>query len=80
VNSAVWIILSIVMTFAVGIAFIGIYGEVEFWFAILKMVFIVFLIILGLVISLGGVPGHPRSGFWYWVHPGPFVEYIGTGA
>lgn len=35
---------------------------------------------LGLVIDLGGVPGTPRIGFRYWNHPGPFVEFIGTGS
>lgn len=40
----------------------------------------VFLILLGLVIDLGGVPGTPRIGFRYWNNPGPFVEYIGSGA
>lgn len=64
---------------AIGISFIGIYGEVEFWFALLKIVFIIFLILLGLVIDLGGVPGTPRIGFRYWKDPGPFVEYIATG-
>lgn len=79
VNSAVWITIAIVLTFSVGIAFVGIYGEVEFWFAILKILLVIFLIILGLVISLGGVPGQPRIGFRYWKHPGPFVEYIASG-
>ena len=51
----------------------------EFWFALLKIVFIIFLIIFGLVIALGGVPGVPRRGFHYWNKPGAFVEYIGTG-
>lgn len=59
---------------------VRIYGEVEFFFAILKILLVVFLIILGLVINLGGVPGHPRIGFRYWKDPGPFVEYIGTGS
>lgn len=68
------------MTFVVGIALVRVYGEVEFWFALLKIVFIVFLIILGLVINLGGVPGVPRKGFAYWSNPGAFVEYIGSGS
>ena len=80
INSSVWIIITILMTFAVGIAFIRVYGEVEFWFAILKILLIIFLIILGLVIDLGGVPGQDRVGFRYWKDPGPFVEYIGTGS
>ena len=80
INSTLWILLFIALTFAIGISFIGIYGEVEFWFALLKILFIVFLILLGLVIDLGGVPGTPRIGFRYWDTPGPFVEYIGTGS
>jgi uncharacterized membrane protein YhaH (DUF805 family) len=80
INSSVWIIVTIILTVAVGFSAIRIYGEVEFWFALLKIVFIIFLIILGLVIDLGGVPGTPRIGFRYWKEPGPFVEYIATGS
>ncbi|KAF2765083.1 amino acid permease-like protein [Teratosphaeria nubilosa] len=80
INSSLWIILTIVITFVVGMSFIRVYGEVEFWFALLKILFIIFLIILGLVIDLGGVPGTPRIGFRYWKDPGPFVEYIATGS
>ena len=80
VNASVWIILVIVLTVLIGIAGVRIYGEVEFWFAILKILFIIFLIIFGLVISLGGVPGVPRRGFRYWSHPGAFVEFIGSGS
>ena len=80
INSSLWIIIFIILTFAIGISFIGIYGEVEFWFAMLKIFFIIFLILLGLVIDLGGVPGTPRIGFRYWKDPGPFVEYVGSGS
>ncbi|OQO00909.1 hypothetical protein B0A48_13598 [Cryoendolithus antarcticus] len=79
-NSSVWIIAIIVLTFAVGMSSIRVYGEVEFGFALLKIVFIIFLILLGLVIDLGGVPGTPRIGFRYWKSPGPFVEYIAIGS
>jgi len=79
VNSAVFICVFIFITFVVGISFVGIYGEVEFWFACLKILLVVFLIILGLVIDLGGIPGQERLGFRYWNHPGPFVEHIATG-
>jgi yeast amino acid transporter len=80
VNSSVWIVIAILMTFAVGISFIGIYGEIEFWFAILKILLIIFLVILGLVIDLGGISGVPRTGFQFWKTPGPFVENIATGS
>ena len=80
INQSVWIIVTIILTVAVGFSAIRIYGEVEFWFALLKILFIIFLIILGLIIDLGGVPGTPRIGFRYWKDPGPFVEYIATGS
>ncbi|RSM04013.1 hypothetical protein CDV31_010203 [Fusarium ambrosium] len=79
INPSVFIIIFIVLTAAVGLAFIRVFGEVEFWFALLKILLVVFLIILGLVINLGGVPGTPRIGFRYWKDPGPFVEHIATG-
>lgn len=80
INSALWIVLVIVLTFVVGISLISVYGEVEFFFALLKIALVIFLIILGLVINLGGIPGQGRIGFRYWKTPGPFVEYIATGS
>ncbi|KAH8785892.1 amino acid permease/ SLC12A domain-containing protein [Diaporthe sp. PMI_573] len=79
INSALWIVIFILATVVVGVAFVRVFGEVEFFFAVLKILLVVFLIILGLVIDLGGIPGTPRIGFKYWQNPGPFVEYIGTG-
>ncbi|KAH7126348.1 amino acid permease/ SLC12A domain-containing protein [Dactylonectria estremocensis] len=79
VNPSVFIVSFIILTVIVGIAFIRVFGEVEFFFASLKILLVVFLIILGLVINLGGIPGVPRTGFKYWKNPGPFVEYIATG-
>lgn len=78
-NSAIWIIIFVIATVAVGVAFVRVFGEVEYVFAILKVLMVIFLIILGLVIDLGGIPGTSRIGFMYWRNPGPFVEYIGTG-
>ena len=80
VNSSAWIVVFILLTTVVGVSFIGIYGEIEFFFAILKILLIVGLIIFGLVVDLGGVPNVDRIGFRYWKDPGPFVEYIATGA
>ncbi|THV97651.1 hypothetical protein D6D26_06632, partial [Aureobasidium pullulans] len=80
INSSLFIVIFIILTFVVGIAFVGIYGEVEFFFALLKILLVVGLIILGLCIDLGGVPGTPRIGFRYWSKPGPWVEHIATGS
>ncbi|GJN73393.1 hypothetical protein PLICBS_007471 [Purpureocillium lilacinum] len=79
VSPAVFIVCFIVVTVAVGFAFVRVFGEVEFFFALLKILLVVFLIILGLVIDLGGVPGTPAVYFRYWRDPGPFVEYIAPG-
>lgn len=78
--AALWITLFILVSFCVGIVFVGVYGEVEFFFAMLKILLVVGIVIMGLVIDLGGVPGQPRIGFAYWKNPGPFVEYITTGS
>jgi amino acid transporter len=77
---ALFITLFIVITFLVGIVFVGVYGEVEFFFATLKILLVVGIIIMGLVIDLGGVPGQEIIGFRYWDNPGPFVEYIASGS
>ncbi|KAJ5682630.1 hypothetical protein N7462_005795 [Penicillium macrosclerotiorum] len=80
INAAVWVTILIILSVVVAVSFIGVYGEVEFFFAILKILLVIFVVILGLVIDLGGVPGKPRLGFHYWKDPGPFVEYISTGS
>ncbi|XWW97109.1 hypothetical protein V2A60_005090 [Cordyceps javanica] len=79
VNPSVWIVTFILLTVAVGMSFVRVFGEVEFFFALLKIALVVFLVILGLVIDLGDVPGTPALYFKYWSKPGPFVEYIATG-
>ncbi|KAF7547500.1 hypothetical protein G7Z17_g7703 [Cylindrodendrum hubeiense] len=78
-NPSVFIISFIILTVVVGLCFVRVFGEVEYFFAVLKILLVVFLIILGLVIDLGGIPGTPRIGFKHWKNPGPFVEYIASG-
>jgi yeast amino acid transporter len=50
------------------------------FFATLKILLIVGLIIGGLVIDLGGGPDGDRLGFRYWKNPGAFNTYILTGS
>lgn len=80
INPAVWVTILIVVSALVAVIFIGVYGEVEFFFAILKILLVLGIVIMGLVIDLGGVPGQQRLGFHYWKTPGPFVEYISEGS
>lgn len=66
VSPAVWIVIFMALTAAVGFSFVRVFGEVEFVFAVIKILLVVFLIVMGLVIDLGGVPGTERIGFKYW--------------
>ncbi|OJJ37881.1 hypothetical protein ASPWEDRAFT_39605 [Aspergillus wentii DTO 134E9] len=79
-SAAIWISILLVISAVVAFLFIRVYGEVEFFLAILKILLVIGIILMGLVIDLGGVPGQPRLGFHYWKDPGPFVEYISTGS
>lgn len=80
VNPSVWIIVFIVLTAGVGYSSIRYFGELEFFFAMIKILCIVGLILFGLITDLGGVKGVERIGFRYWKHPGPFVPHIATGS
>lgn len=58
---------------------VRIYGEFEFWFASIKIIAILGLIILGVVLFFGGGPTHDRLGFRYWKDPGAFNSYPKPG-
>ena len=55
------------------------FGEAEFWFASIKLITILGLIILGICIAAGVKQDGPR-GFRYWNNPGAFAEYNAKGA
>ena len=65
INPAAWITLIIVLILTLNLFVVSLYGEAEFWFASLKIIAIVGLIIFALVIDLGGGPNHDRLGFRY---------------
>ncbi|EMG50683.1 DIP5 Dicarboxylic amino acid permease [Candida maltosa Xu316] len=79
-NPAIFITIFGVAIVAINIYKVKWYGEVEFFFGLLKLFLIMGLIIVGLVIDLGGAPNHDRLGFRYWKHPGPFAEKYATGS
>ena len=79
VPTGVWIAIIWVIIVALNIFVVKIFGEVEFWFASIKIIAIVGLIIVGIVIFFGGAPTHDRLGFRYWKHDA-FKEYIVSGA
>ncbi|GAB1310638.1 Proline-specific permease-like protein [Madurella fahalii] len=80
VPSAVWITLILVVCLALNIIAVGVFGEAEFWFASIKLITIIGLIIVGIVIMAGGAPNGDAIGFAYWHDPGAFKEYMATGS
>ncbi|PKS10505.1 hypothetical protein jhhlp_002257 [Lomentospora prolificans] len=48
------------------------YGEVEFTFAMVKVIAVIAFILLGIVINCGGYPGGGYIGGQYWQNPGAF--------
>ncbi len=58
---------------------VSIYGEAEFWFASLKIITLIGLLILALILDLGGGPNHDRLGFRYWKTPGAMNTFIAKG-
>ncbi|GAA5934760.1 hypothetical protein JCM10213_007856 [Rhodosporidiobolus nylandii] len=70
-----WIAIFLVLCILLNLIGVRVFGEIEFWMSFLKVVTLTGLIILGLVIDLGGAPGHDRIGFRYW-RDQPFSHYL----
>ncbi|EGY15081.1 Proline-specific permease like protein [Verticillium longisporum] len=80
VPAAVWITIILIVTLALNIFAVSIFGEAEFWFASIKLLTILGLIMTSLVIMLGGAPDGDRKGFRYWNNPGAFKPYMADGS
>ena len=79
ISPAVWFTVFIVVIMVLNFAPVKAYGESEVFFAVLKIMLIVGLIIAGIVVDLGGGPDGDRIGFRYWKSPGPFAAYLVAG-
>ncbi|KAI0813861.1 amino-acid permease inda1 [Xylaria sp. FL0064] len=81
VNVAVWIAIQLIVILFLNIVAVSWFGEAEFWFASIKLITILGLIILGIVLFFGGGPNHDPLYFKNWEKPpGAFVEFIGSGS
>ena len=78
INSSVWITIFLALVLFLNIIAVS-FGEAEFWFASIKLITIIGLIILGWVLFFGGGPNHDRLGFRYWEEAG-FKAYLVPGA
>nr|OQO23832.1 hypothetical protein B0A51_09776 [Rachicladosporium sp. CCFEE 5018] len=77
VSNAVWIVIFGLLLVASNIYLVRVYGELEFSFALLKIMLVVGLNLMSLVLVCGGGPTGEVYGFKYWRDPGPFVQYLG---
>lgn len=57
-----------------------VYGEIEFWVSVVKLITLAICFITCLVISCGGSPTHKTIGFQYWRNGDAFLEYLRPGA
>lgn len=55
------------------------YGETEFWFAGVKIIMVLGLLLVSFIIFWGGGPSHDRLGFRYWHNPGAANEFLEKG-
>ncbi|CAJ2509476.1 Uu.00g145020.m01.CDS01 [Anthostomella pinea] len=78
---AVWIAIQLVVILLLNIIAVSFFGEAEFWFASIKLITIIGLIILGIVLFFGGGPNHDPLYFKNWQDPpGAFVPYMVSGS
>ncbi|KAK6543136.1 hypothetical protein TWF694_007056 [Orbilia ellipsospora] len=75
----IYVAVIIVLVVGLNVWAVSVYGEAEFWFASIKIITIVGLIIMAFILDVGGGPDRHRYGFQYWRNPGAMVEYIASG-
>ncbi|KAI9172853.1 proline-specific permease [Paramyrothecium foliicola] len=80
VHPGVWIAVILVVIVALNSFPVHVYGEVEFWFASLKVFGIIGLLFMALAITCGGGPNGKAIGFAYWKDPGAVNEYLVSGS
>ena len=79
VNIAVWITIMIVVIVGLNALPVQFYGETEFWFASLKVIMMIGLLMVSFILFWGGGPNRDRLGFRYWKHPGAANTYLADG-
>ncbi|SPO01941.1 probable amino acid transporters [Cephalotrichum gorgonifer] len=76
VHPAVWITVVLVVIVGLNLSPVAVYAETEFWFASLKIILIIGLLILSVILMAGGGPSGEVLGFKYWNDPGATKEYL----
>ncbi|KAL0077878.1 amino acid permease/ SLC12A domain-containing protein [Phycomyces blakesleeanus] len=70
---AAWSVIFLVMIVAINLVGVRVYGELEYWFALLKILIVFVFVIIAICVTSGGL-GDKVIGFSYWKDPGAFVD------
>jgi amino acid transporter len=70
-----WIMIFWVVFLSISLLGVLVYGEVEFWLSLIKIISIIAFFIVAIIISSGGI-GPEKIGFKYWKDPGAFADGI----
>ncbi|CAH0014436.1 unnamed protein product [Clonostachys rhizophaga] len=68
-----WVLIAWVVFGAISLVEVSVYGEIEFWFAASKVIFIFVGFLLAILLNTGAIGGQ-YIGFHYWSDPGTFVN------
>ncbi|KAI8349667.1 amino acid permease/ SLC12A domain-containing protein [Blakeslea trispora] len=68
-----WSTIFMALILAINLVGVKLYGELEYWFAMLKILIVIVFIIIALCVTTGGLGGQV-IGFKYWNDPGSFVN------
>lgn len=72
--------IQVVLYFLVNVFGVAIYGEVEFWLSLGKVILATGLLFFTFITMVGGNPQHDAFGFRYWRDPGPMYHAYHDGA
>ncbi|WVQ65195.1 uncharacterized protein L199_003368 [Kwoniella botswanensis] len=78
-SPAILITVSLLFYLAINVYRADLFGEVEFWLALGKVLLASGLILFTFIAMLGGNPLHDRFGFRYWKNPGPWAGETASG-
>jgi yeast amino acid transporter len=70
-----WILMAWAFYQGIGLLGITVFGEVEFWLALIKIVFVLVTFLLSILCNTGAIGGD-YVGFRYWSNPGPVINGI----
>lgn len=79
-SPAIPLVVQIVLYFIINVFGVAIYGEVEFWLSLGKVILAVGLIVFTFITMVGGNPQHDAFGFRYWRDPGPMAVFAAAGS